>query len=197
MKLFVAAVLFVATSASAQDTDWCVWDGEDYLKTAVTGKNGVHWLTAVYNLHTDKDTVDLNTDFEGVGSCRFIDRALGDTAENTIGAYLKSVTADIIPSRAYLKWAAGAPGEATIVLPTAYYSAATNWLVVQKDFYSMNRPQCEKQVKQMVDIGQNSSGGIRFGDTSVKKHKNGGISVIIDENTFSTNYFGVCHFHSF
>ena len=102
---------------------------------------------------------------------------------------LKSYTV-IIPSRAYLK----VDGGVEIILPQAFYTAGTNQLVVFKDFYSTNRPLCEKQKQEMKDLGEQSQ-GIRFADVSTKRNTYGGISVILNEQTPGASYLGVCYFH--
>lgn len=194
-NLLVAVVVFASVSAQAED--WCIWDGEEYIQTIMQNE-GKHWLQAVYGLHTDSNSTDItadpaaqpgDTNYEGVGSCRFIDRAYAENAGDAINIFVEKGYS-IIATRAYLKMAASNE----IVLPKAFYAAGTNWLYVEKDFYSMDRPVCEAQKAQMIQLGKDSS-GIRFTDVEYKRNANGGVSAIINANTPGTNYLGVCHFN--
>lgn len=197
-NLLVVAALFVSVNASALE-EWCIWDNEEYIKDSME-KNNLHWLEAVYGLHTSSESTDVAAPvptptqpdplaFEGVGSCRFIDRSLAEKPADVITKYVASYSF-IIPTRAYLKM--GASNE--IVIPKAFYSAGTNWIYVEKDFYSVDRPVCEKQKAQMIQLGKDSS-GIRFNDVEIKKNKFGGVSVVINGADAGTNYLGLCHFH--
>lgn len=198
LKFVIAILLSVTTfsfSAQAQ-TDWCIWDGEEYIQE-IMQKNSKHWLQAVYALHTADSSTELTTgtgsgtdgEFEGVGSCRFIDRSYAEDAGANIETYVEKGFS-IVASRAYLKM--GASNE--IILPKAFYAAGTNWLYVEKDFYSVDRPTCEAQKAQMIQLGKDSS-GIRFTDVQYKKNSYGGVSALINASTTGTNYLGVCHFN--
>ncbi len=194
MKALVLIASLIFSSSALALESWCIWDGEEYIKESME-QNKLHWLQAVYALHSADDSADVATPvtgeaaFEGVGSCRFIDRNLGETAADVINAYVTSYST-IIATRAYLKMDASNE----IVLPKAYYAAGTNWVHVEKDFYSMDRPMCEKQKAQMIDLGKNGS-GIRFTDVEYKKNKHGGVSAIINANSPMANYLAVCHFN--
>lgn len=195
MKFLVLMTALLVTNSVLALENWCIWDGEEYIQASMK-QNSQHWLQAVYALHTSDSSSDVNAPqtpeamaFEGVGSCRFIDRSLGGTAKETIDAYVKSYSL-IIATRAYLKM--GASNE--IVMPEAYYAAGTNWVYVAKNFYSMDRPVCEKQKAQMMELGKNGQ-GIRFTDVEYKKNSFGGVSALINANTPDTNYLGVCHFN--
>lgn len=197
IRTFLMVVTLALTGTASAAQDWCIWDGEEYIKESME-KNSYHWLQAVYALHTADDSVPLSEPnpaapddvvFEGVGSCRFIDRALAETAQDVITKYVASYSF-IIPTRAYLKMAASNE----IVIPKAFYAAGTNWVYVEKDFYSMDRPVCEQQKAQMIQTGKDSS-GIRFTDVEFRKNAHGGVSAVINANEPGTNYLGVCHFH--
>ncbi|MCC6138359.1 MAG: hypothetical protein IT287_06980 [Bdellovibrionaceae bacterium] len=191
-KIISILVLLTSVTAGAAQ-DWCIWDGEEYIKEAMASgtENSKHWLQAVYELHTAESSADLDTatPIEGVGSCRFIDRSLAEKPQDVINEYVKSYSV-IIATRAYLK--VGASNE--IVIPEAYYSAGSNWIYVEKNFYAMDRPICEKQKAQMIQLGKEAQ-GIRFTDAEYKTNKFGGVSAVINGNTPGTNYLGVCHFN--
>lgn len=190
--MFKKLLLFVCFSTSVlawATSDWCIWDGEEYIQEMMTA-SGTSWMEVVYNLHVDKDSADLSADFSGVGSCRFMDRTLGDTAQDVITNYIKEGSY-IVPTRAYLK-INGANTD--LVIPYAFYSAGSNWLYVQKDFYSMDRPACEKQMAQMIELGQ-SADGIRFVDVEYKKNTYGGVTALVNGKSPDANYLGICHFH--
>jgi hypothetical protein len=187
MKAFLLAAVVLFSNPVFALESWCVWDGEEYIKEQMT-QNKQHWLEAVYALHTADSTSDIES-FEGVGSCRFIDRSLGGTVAEAISGYLNSYSL-ITATRAYLK--IGASNE--IVMPEAFYAAGTNWVYVEKNFYAMNRPVCEKQKAQMVELGKNAQ-GIRFTDVEYKKNQFGGVSAVINANTTDTNSLGICHFN--
>lgn len=187
-SILFSVVALLAVNVQAADEQWCIWDGQEYLKDImVDGKK--HWLQAVKELHQSETSQDVSGAYEAVGSCRFLNRNLGETASDVIAAYLDSYSL-IVASRAYLK----IDGGVEVVLPKAFYTAGTNQLLVFKDFYSMNRPVCEKQKQEMLDLGQQSQ-GIRFADVSAKVNTNGGVSVILNESTLSASYLGVCYFH--
>jgi hypothetical protein len=180
--------LFVSTNVFAA-SDWCIWDGEEYLKEVVNSENT--WMEAVYDLHVADDSTDVG-EFEGVGSCRFMDRTLGATPQDVLNKYVdKDTFSFIIPSRAYLKISLNSQ---EMVLPAAFYSAGSNWVYVEKDFYSVNRPVCEKQKDQMITLGQSAS-GIRFTDIEYKMNRHGGVSAVVNTNSPDSNYLGICHFH--
>ncbi len=197
MFKYVIALSLTLTGLSAQaQADWCIWDGEEYIQDIMKSENK-HWLQAVYSIHTADTSMEITAgtgtttdeEFEGVGSCRFFDRSLAENAGDAINAYVEKGFS-IVATRAYLKLAASSE----IVLPKAFYAAGTNWLYVEKDFYSVDRPTCEAQKAQMIQLGKDSS-GIRFTDVEYKKNNEGGISAIINANTPGTNYLGVCHFN--
>lgn len=187
MKTLILAAFVIFSNSALALESWCIWDGEEYIKGQMT-ENKQHWLQAVYALHTADSSTDAEA-FEGVGSCRFIDRSLGGTAAEVISGYLNSYSL-ITATRAYLKM--GDSNE--IVMPEAFYAVGTNWVYVEKNFYSMNRPMCEKQKAQMVELGKNGQ-GIRFTDVEYKKNKFGGVSAVINANTPDTNQLGICHFN--
>lgn len=196
MLRFVMAVVVAFISLSAQAQDWCIWDGEEYIQE-IMQKQNKHWLQAVYALHTAEDSTEVtagtgtttDSEFEAVGSCRFIDRSFAEDTGENINAYVEKGFS-IIATRAYLKMSASSE----IVLPKAFYAAGTNWLYVEKDFYSVDRPTCEEQKAQMIQLGKDSS-GIRFTDVQYRKNSYGGVSAIINAETPGTNYLGICHFH--
>lgn len=72
--------------------DSCMWEGEEYLRdimfTARGRRKGHHWVSAVYRLHhtgtnliSDFDGIDLENEFDGIGSCRFFLTREGSTFE--------------------------------------------------------------------------------------------------------------------
>lgn len=187
-SILVSMVLVLVVNVQAAEEQWCIWDGQEYLKEMmIDGKK--HWLQVVNELHQSETSQEVVGAYEAVGSCRFLSRNLGETASDVIAAYLDSYSL-IVASRAYLKM----DGGVEVVLPKAFYTAGTNQLLVFKDFYSMNRPVCEKQKQEMVDLGQQSQ-GIRFADVSAKTNTKGGVSVILNESSLSASYLGVCYFH--
>lgn len=185
----ITIFIFLTSLNAVGSQDWCIWDGEEYIKDNMQ-LSGKHWLQAVYELHSvDSSDVDSSSTFEGVGSCRFIDRSLGEKPLDVINNYVASFSY-IIATRAYLR--TGSANE--IIIPEAFYSAGSNWVYVAKNFYSIDRPLCEKQKAQMVELAQQSQ-GIRFTDVEYKKNKFGGVSAVINGASPSTNYLGVCHFN--
>lgn len=188
MKSFLFCVVaFVSFSAQAQDDQWCVWDGQEYIRQSMTDDKK-NWLQVVNDLHGSDSSEDVTGIVAALGSCRFLDRKLGATASDVVEAYLNSY-ATIVATRAYLK----VDGAVEVILPKAVYAAGTNQLLVFKDFYSTSRPVCEKQKEEMAELGQQSQ-GIRFADVSVKVDAHGGYPVILNEGTASSNYLGICYF---
>lgn len=184
-KLIMIVVVFVSANSYA-DENWCIWDGEQYIKDRVVA--GKVWLEVVLDLHT-KGSAEVTSPFEGVGSCRFLDRNLGEKPADVIAAYVNGFST-IVATRAYLKMAESNE----IVLPNAYYSAGNNWIHVNKDFYALDKVLCEKQKAQMTTLGQTAQ-GVRFSDVEFKTNSFGGVSAIINGNSPESNALGICHFH--
>ncbi|MBY0315125.1 MAG: hypothetical protein K2Q26_06375 [Bdellovibrionales bacterium] len=194
MKSFVLILLTSLNVFAANQNvshQWCIWEGEEYLKGPVLDE-GQFWMRVVYDLHQKPNNEDYNVspiDFEGIGSCRFIPRSLGPNVDSAITAYLDKGS-EIIPSRAYLDLRLGTK----FLVPRATYAAGTNLIFIEKDFYSMDPPACKAQKAGMIELGRNSA-GIRVDDIVIRKHDKGGVTAILFEKSASESlYYGVCHF---
>lgn len=188
--LFSIIVLLAASSQAATDTfsNACFWKGEENIKKSVI-EDKLMWLEAVYLAHeTGGDTPAA---FEGIGSCRFVPRTLGETSEDVIKNHIEKGYV-ITATRAYLKIEGGVK---KVVIPSATYAAGTNYLFVKKDFYSMNNVElCMDQQKQVETIGKAAKD---LGLTDIQFSGNDyGVTAIINGDSPEANLFGICNFHS-
>lgn len=191
MKIILFSILsLVSAGAFAVDTaNSCIWEGEEHLKDAVIG-NKIHWLEAAYTVH--KNGGDQPIAFEGVGSCRFVKRDLGLTADAVVANYIKNPLT-IVPTRAYVKIEGGAT---KFVIPSAVYSKSTNYLFIKKDFYNLSdKNMCSKQMDDMITLGQ-AAQDLDLADLEIKGNEYEGITAVINANSPEATYLGVCSFHS-
>jgi len=193
MKRIPFALMFLLAglpSAGADFSSSCIWDGEPHIQQAVIDQ-GQEWIAAVYQLYETGSAAPV--EFEGVGSCRFIDRGLAAKAGDDIAAFEK-IGFPITPTRAYLKYGGG---KMKFVIPTANYAFVTNVLFVSKDFYSLeNNDSCRQQVQDVIAFGQSTSSiDLRLSDVDFKSDADG-LSAVINGQTTTGNLLGVCHFHA-
>lgn len=188
MKNAVFLISLVIFGAAQAASDLCAWDGEEYLRDAVQNEK-LHWLQAVHRLHIS-GSEELG-DFEGLGSCRFVPRRIGVTAKDVVDLYAGAGISPIVATRAY---AHASENGVKIVVAGALYSETTNYLFVERAFYSSDRPICQQQRHEMLQQGRQEV-GVPFVDIQWRRHHMGGISAVINEGWNDVRYLGVCHFH--
>jgi hypothetical protein len=190
MKIIIAlfALLSSLQVQAASTTEWCVWDGEEAIKTAVVDGNE-SWVNVVQDAYNNGE--DLKSDFEGIGSCRFLPDSMGADLKTALLNYETSYIA-LIPTTAYLKVTGNT---VKLVVPSAVYGAGTTLVSFNKDFYSHDAKQCTEQKKTVLELGQQSAGLSQL-DVKVQADNNGGVSAVITPSLTTTHYYGICHFHS-